>query len=97
MKKTFQTYIIERFLNTDQIEEFLQTYNSSRIKSGREKRVISELDKEIYRKYKGGELLQKLVEEYGRSYWWIWKSIKLAAEHFRAHPNESMDAAQQNS
>lgn len=84
MKKTFQTYIFQRFLDESQINHMLETYNASRIKSGREKRVVCELDREIYKKYKKGALISLLAQEYQRSYWWIWKSITLAAKEFNS-------------
>lgn len=69
----------------DKMEELLETYNGARIKSGREKRVVCQQDREIYDKYRSGVLLQHLAEEYGRSYWYIWKSIRLAAEEVQRY------------
>lgn len=82
MKKAFQTYIFQRFLTEKQLADMLEDYNGSRIHSGREKRVVCDLDREIYKKYKKGAFIPELAREYERSYYWIWKSITLAAQEY---------------
>lgn len=71
MKKAFQTHIIQRVMDEGSINQFFETYNNARYTTGREKRICGERDREIYRKYRNGSLIQELSSEYSRSYWWI--------------------------
>lgn len=78
MKKAFQTHIILRTMDDDTMNSFLETYNNARYTTGREKRICTNRDREIYKRFKEGWLMQELAEEYQRSYSWIHRSIKLA-------------------
>ena len=78
MKKTFQTHIIQRFMDDSHMDEFLNVYNSKRLTSGREKREVNDLDRQIYKDYKEGMILAHLVKKYDRSYSAIHKSLELA-------------------
>ncbi len=93
MKKAFQTYILQRYLADDKLNEFLEEYNSNRKGTGSEKRTVSELDRIIYREYQRGSLVQHLSIKFGRSYWWIYKAINLAAKE--AEENNANNQEQQ--